>query len=318
MSNKSDKFGRSYEFAWAMALEKYLPNAKIIQNSSYKANKQAWQSINEPQKDIYEISVNSAIDTLLELEPLLLEGEELQLELQKDTFGIEGDVRDLLIKDITSKWEIGLSIKHNHEAVKHSRLSHKLDFAAEWFGIPCSIHYWNDVKPIFEILHIYKDQKLRWSKIPHKNTEIYIPLLQAFMNEIRRINEQSHSYIHKMITYLIGIKDYYKIVSKDKNRLTLISTFNMHGSLNLPGKNKISIISIPKLELPTRLVALEFKPKSQNTIEMYFDKGWQLSFRIHSASKFVEPSLKFDIQFIGMPTTILNFECKWHVKEKYV
>ena len=35
------------------------------------------------------------------------------------------------------------------------------------------------------------------------------------------------------------------------------------------------------------------------------------SFRIHNASTKVEPSLKFDIQFIKMPTSILNIECQW-------
>lgn len=59
------------------------------------------------------------------------------------------------------------------------------------------------------------------------------------------------------------------------------------------------------------LVALEFKPGSTNTVEMFLDNGWQLSFRIHSASTKVEPSLKFDVQFIGMPTSVLNIECKW-------
>ena len=44
---------------------------------------------------------------------------------------------------------------------------------------------------------------------------------------------------------------------------------------------------------------------------MYLNNGWQLSFRIHNASTKVEPSLKFDVQFIGMPVSILNIECKW-------
>ena len=58
-------------------------------------------------------------------------------------------------------------------------------------------------------------------------------------------------------------------------------------------------------------MALELKPGSTNTVEMFLDNGWQLSFRIHNASTKVEPSLKFDVQFIGMPTSVLNIECKW-------
>lgn len=65
----------------------------------------------------------------------------------------------------------------------------------------------------------------------------------------------------------------------------------MHGTLNKPCKNKISAITVPIVELPTRLVALEFKPDSDNTVEMYLDNGWQLSFRIYNASTKAEPSL---------------------------
>ena len=54
-----------------------------------------------------------------------------------------------------------------------------------------------------------------------------------------------------------------------------------------------------------------FKPDSTNTLELYLDNGWQFSFRIHNASTKVEPSLKFDIQIIGMPTTIITVNSFW-------
>lgn len=92
----------------------------------------------------------------------------------------------------------------------------------------------------------------------------------------------------------------------------MIHTFNMHDTLNKPAKNKVSAITVPIVKLPTRLVALEFKPGSDNTVEMYLDNGWQLSFRIHNASTKVEPSLKFDVQFVSMPMEVLNIECRWN------
>lgn len=256
----------------------------------------------------------TAIDAVLELKPRLIEddGEELTLEFQKDGKGIKGDVRDIVIKRENIEWEIGLSIKHNHDAVKHSRLSHKLDFGNEWFDIPCSENYWNAVTPIFDMLKTEKENGKRWSEIGDKGQSVYIPLLQAFMDEVNRAYEENKNVPQKMVEYLIGIEDYYKVVSKDSKRLTLIHTFNMHDTLNKPSKTKISAITVPVVELPTRLVALEFKPDSDNTVEMYLDNGWQLSFRIHSAKSTVEPSLKFDVQFIGMPTSVLNIECKWN------
>ena len=71
------------------------------------------------------------------------------------------------------------------------------------------------------------------------------------------------------------------------------------------------IVELPISTLPTRIVSLEYKPDSKNTLELYFDGGWQFSFRIYNASTKVESSLKFDIQIIGMPTTIISIDCRW-------
>lgn len=317
MSTKSNNNGRAYEYAWIQTLNNTLKKSRetcIVENSSLAANKKAWDIIDSDMQETFMVSADAAIDCILELEPRLTEisRDKLTLEFQKDGEGIKGDVRDIVIKTPNTGWEIGLSIKHNHDAVKHSRLSHKLDFGKEWFDIPCSDYYWNEVSPIFDMLKLEKENRIRWSEIKDKNKNVYIPLLKSFMKEINRAYDKDKSIPKKMIEYLIGIKDYYKIVSKDSKHITLIHTFNMHNTLNKPSKLKVSAITVPIVELPTRIVALEFKPDSSNTVEMYLDNGWQLSFRIHSAKSMVEPSLKFDIQFISMPMSVLNIECKWN------
>ena len=66
------------------------------------------------------------------------------------------------------------------------------------------------------------------------------------------------------------------------------------------------------MELPTTLLYMDFKPKSKTTVIMSFDNGWQFSFRIHNAKDTVEPSLKFDVQIVGMPPAVnITFNCKW-------
>lgn len=317
MSSKSNDQGRAYEYAWIQTLYKALCESRktrIVENTSLLANERAWDSMDDEMQKLFITSANAAIDTVLELEPRMSEADngELTLEFQKDGAGAKGDVRDIIIRRNNIEWEIGLSIKHNHDAVKHSRLSHKLNFGKEWFEIPCSEEYWNAVGPIFETLKDAKSNGVKWSDLDDKNEKVYIPLLQAFIDEVNRSYRKDKSMPRKMIEYLIGIEDYYKIVSKDSKRVTLIHTFNMHDTLNKPGKNTISAITVPVVELPTRLVALEFKPESENTVEMYLNNGWQLSFRIHNASTKVEPSLKFDVQFVGMPTSVLNIECRWN------
>lgn len=315
MSAKSNDQGRAYEYAWINILYKALHkirNTRIVNNSSLDANKRAWMVMSKEMQELLEMSANSAVNTILELEPLMSEDDgELLLEFQQDGAGIGGDVRDIIIRRNNICWEIGLSIKHNHEAIKHSRLSHRLDFGNKWFGIPCSNEYWDAIKPIFDRLKNEKSNGSKWSEIDNKDGSVYVPLLQAFMDEVNRAYASDAGIPRKMIEYLIGTSDYYKVVSHDKKRLTLIHTFNVHGTLNKPSKIRVSAITVPIVELPNELVALKFKNHSTDTVEMYLNNGWQLSFRIHNASTKVEPSLKFDVQFIGMPVSILNIECKW-------
>ena len=148
-------------------------------------------------------------------------------------------------------------------------------------------------------------------EIVDKDDTVYVPLLKAFIDEVNRAYTIDPTMPRKMVEYLIGISDYYKVVSQDSKRLTLIHSFNVHGTLNQPSQVKVSAISVPIVQLPTELIAMRFKTDSKNTIEMYLNNGWELSFRIHNASSKVEPSLKFDIQFMGMPATILTINCAW-------
>ena len=316
VSTNSNDQGRAYEYAWIKTLYEALVKlrkTRIVENSSLDANKKAWGKMPDHIQEMYLISADAATENILEFEPMMTENDpdELTLEFQKDGEGIKGDVRDIVIRRDNIEWEVGLSVKHNHDAAKHSRLSHRLDFGKEWFDIPCSQEYWDAVTPIFDRLKEEKANGAKWSELSDKNEAIYIPLLQAFIDEVNRSYAKDKSIPVKMMEYLIGVKDYYKVISKDSNRLTLIETFNVHNTLNKPSKVKVSAINIPVVELPTKMYALEFKENSENTVEMTLNNGWALSFRIHNASTRVEPSLKFDIQFLGRPMEVLEIKCEW-------
>lgn len=317
MSTSSNDLGRAYEYAWMRTLFNTLStvrNTQIVHNSSLNANKRAWETLNDDRKKLFLVSANAAIGTLLELEPRMEENSSdvLSLQFQKDDAGESGDVRDIVINRNNIKWEIGLSIKHNHMAVKHSRLSHVLDFGHEWYNIPCSNQYWNDVKPIFDMLNVAKRKKLKWSNLDNKEGDVYVPLLNAFLEEVNRSYKKDINMVSRMFEYLVGIKDYHKIVSRDENRVTLIHTFNLHGTLGQPSKVKVSAFDVTRVSLPSSILATRFKPGSKTTVEIYMDNGWAFSFRIHNASSGVQPSLKFDVQFISTPASVLHIECKWH------
>lgn len=138
----------------------------------------------------YKISVLAGVNTIFELKPLILDDglDELELKIQSDDKGKEGDVRDVLIIRRGIEWEIGLSVKHNDFAVKHSRLSKNLDFGKKWYGIDCSEQYWTDIKPIFEYLDSENQKGSKWSELPNKEDDVYVPLLNAFKGELEKQN----------------------------------------------------------------------------------------------------------------------------------
>ncbi|MCL1891144.1 MAG: HaeIII family restriction endonuclease [Coriobacteriia bacterium] len=317
MSNLSNRNGRAYEYAYLLLLEENLApfrNVVVEKNSSYFASKSAWDALSNKEHETYKVSASAGITALTDLEPLILEDDSspLEIKLQSDDAGKQGDVRDIVIVRKNIHWEIGLSLKHNHFAVKHSRLSKDLDFGEKWFGIKCSGKYWSEVAPVFEYLSKMKDKNATWSELPAKEHDVYVPLLNAFLNEIKRSHDASDGKIaRKMVEYLLGKFDFYKIIGLDNKRTTQVQPYNLQGTLNKSSKKQEPLLVIPVSELPTKIVGTEFKPSSSNTVMVYMDNGWQLSFRIHNASTKVETSLKFDVQIIGMPTTIVCIDCKW-------
>lgn len=316
MSSKSNDKGRAYEYACLRNLERQISkirSCRIVKNSSFAVAQRAWAALSKEDKNIYDTSSLTAISQIFELEPRITEYSDdvLEILIQADVEGELGDVRDIIIIRKDMAWEIGLSLKHNHFAVKHSRLSSRLDFGKSWYGIPCSNKYWEAVNPVFDYLCLEKDKGTKFSELPDKEHDVYIPLLKAFIDEIS-IQSIAHQKMPlKMVEYLLGKFDFYKIVSLDGEQLTRIQCFNMHGMLNQPSAKKTPQIEVPIVSLPTRIALIDFVPGKSNTVEIFMDGGWQFSFRIHNAATYVEPSLKFDIQIIGMPTAILTLNCLW-------
>ena len=299
MSNQSNNQGRAYEYICINTLCAEINKirlAEIIKNSAYEAATRAWNSTSDGVKYILLQSAVAAVSTIFDMEPMLLEtgSDLLTLKIQTDNEGKVGDVRDIIIARSDIKWE------------------KTLDFGAKWFGIPCSKQYWNSIEPIFNYLSEQKAANKNWNELPTKDKDVYVPLLKAFIAEVLRSNENDPTVPQKMVEYLLGEFDFYKIISIDSKRITQIQTYNLHGTLNKSSRVVAPKIEVPHALLPTRIVSLDFKPNSTNTVELYMDGGWQFSFRIHNASTKVETSLKFDIQVVGMPTTIITINCSWN------
>ena len=311
--------GKAYEYACVLALQEIVSKVRpieIIENGSLEIAKSRYENdISENTKSEMLLSAKSGIEAIIEMEPKIIEDgtDKLSVSLQPDNVATGlGDIRDVLIIRRDIQWEIGVSVKHNHAALKHSRLSPRLDFGRVWVGVPCSLNYFDTIKPIFDRLKLLKDNGERWNEMTDKETSVYVPIINAFKTEFEKINTENRDITAKLIRYLLGSngKDYYKLIHNN-NHTTTIIPFNIYGTLNQATSTTTPTTIIPTISLPTRIVEMSFKENSLNTLILTMNNGWSISFRIHNASTIVEPSLKFDIKLDGQPTDLFYLNRMW-------
>lgn len=289
-----------------------LTKVCVVENAQYKTAKKCFDSFGENNKSHFRLVSSFAVNFLLDIEPRLSNGisnqDILQLEIVSDQKGQTGDVRDVLAIRSLQKWEIGVSAKNNHRAVKHSRLSNDINFGEKWLGISCSDKYFECIKPIFNNLsEIRKKSKAtyKWEELGDYHTSVYVPILNAFKNELVRLDKENPEVVaKKLVEYLIGTQDFYKVIKGDKK--VEIQAYNLHGTLNLPFENIKPKAKVPKLKLPNRLIEVVYQDNSKTTLLVSLSEGWQISFRIHNASSRVEPSLKFDINLVSAPHSLFT------------
>lgn len=318
MRLSNTEYGKAYEYACLRAFEGHLSNTApkrvtIRQTAAYHTAKAAFEKAEhlDLSSDLVQ-AANAAAKVITRLEPQLQYGSgTLILEIQADTAGISGDVRDLVCIRDASGWEVGVSCKHNHHAAKHSRLSATIDFGKEWFGTSCSSQYFQTITPLFDELKELRENATRnglplplWNDIPDKAERYYMPLLNAFLTELNRLSTAEPGIPGKLICYMLGRYDFYKVITDDRHKTTRIEAINLTGTLNKPANGHHSIVDVPKLKLPTRFYHMGMFPNSDNKVEIVCDEGWTLTMRIHNASSKIEPSLKFDVQLVSLPSSI--------------
>jgi hypothetical protein len=311
--------GKAYEYASIIALVEIVEPIrpiKVVESSSLVIARDRYlNDITDTERSDMLASAKAGVSTIIKMEPKIIEDgdDAISVSIQSDDIAKAGDVRDVLIIRRDIKWEIGVSVKHNHEALKHSRLSARLDFGNSWYGIPSSKQYFDEISLIFAELQTLKDKKVKWRELPSKELSVYVPILNAFMGELQRTYDANGDDVTAgLIKYLLGSNgnDYYKLIHHN-NHTARVIPYNLYGSLNQTSSTNTPDTTIPDMELPTRIIELTFKDNSQTTVSLTMNNGWAISFRIHNASTIVEPSLKFDIQLIGQPSSLFFIDVAW-------
>jgi hypothetical protein len=285
--------GRAFEFAVAKALSETL-EVEILESPSSINAQQSYKMISEKLRNRFDSASIKVTQHLIEKEITLIKKKPRAIWLPSDSVGQKGDVRDVIIG--TENGEIGISCKTNHDAFKHSRLSGKADFVKSW-GLDvngCSDQYWTDVRPVFdELSKIRKASKATalWRFEPDVPDRFYWPVLNAFEREINRLNDKTDSEFSiasSLVTYIIGIKDFYKVTVRPD--VVELQGFNLGGTL-----------SVTKTRLPNQIIGIDKLNGGQYSKTIRFNRGFTFNFRIHNASSRIESSLKFDVTAVSLP-----------------
>lgn len=311
--------GKAFEYAIALAYYDYFKSISVLawlhEDSSLQNGRRCYEIQEEDKQSEFYLAAQKTIETMVAIEPGLVSAKNssdfLSIRLASDAEGIIGDVRDVIFSRPNNSmgWEIGISAKNNHDAVKHSRLSPKIDFGSEWMDFPCSSNYFSEIQPVFDYLKSIKtnNPKTKWEDLGcSKSENVYVPILKAFRKEMLRLTKSNPIASANLLQYLIGRKPFYKVIKEDNKKIVVVKAFNIGGKLNQTVNGKKPIVKTETIKLPTRVIELEFKEESDTTLMMILDEGWQISFRIHSASTYIENSLKFDIQLIGNPPILFT------------
>ncbi len=313
---------KAFEYALLITFEERLSektHVNIIKNSSFDNAQHCFRNIDKATKSEYLLASSFAVNFLIDTEPRLShdinEDDILQLEILSDDHGKQWDVRDIIAIRVLQKREIGVSAKHNHSAVKHSRLSMNIDFWEKRIGEKVSQHYINAITPIFQRLQHIKEQDPTTTRksLGNYQEQFYVPILNAFKDEIWRLYQKNPEKVaSQLVSYLLWIKDFYKII---KRKSTIeIHAYNIHGTLNLPFQNIKPKFSTPQITLPTEITNIYWKENTNTTLIMECNNDREISFRIHNASSRVEPSLKFDIQLNKSPKSL--YKNTLHIRHK--
>lgn len=317
--SKQARSGKAFEYALLLDLKEKLERVVRVQVLDTDAVKQArghYDSYDADEQGEFRVSSLTAVKLILDLEPRLSaengDMDLLQIGIASDEAGEKGDVRDVVAYRLLQQWDVGVSAKNNHDAVKHSRLSRKADFGKTWLGLECSQEYFDSITPIFDDLADRRkksDRLATWSQLGDYHSLVYKPVLDAFRKELLRLSTEE-GVPKRLIRYLVGRKDFYKII-KLKNEVK-IKAYNLSGDLNQSAGNVKPKQVVPQLTLPTKIKSVEFKEDSKNTLLVKLDHDWEVKMRIHIASSKIEASLKFDVGLDKTPKSLFEMSLPTH------
>lgn len=285
--NISDQNGRALEFKIVHDLISILkidvPESTLLDQ---KRDEIKYQQLNGDLQIRFEDSSKKIVQWLIDTFRID-KFNDTQVIRIKDGDSKKGDVTDIRIT--YNKQTLNLSIKHNHNAIKHQRPSalptqagfdKKSQIASKYrIEYQTVLDTFNTlVKKQFPGISLYNEIKFQDENFI--NDHLYSPMcdiVNDFINKQFQVTNAS-----SFFTFLVGSINFYKIV-----------VYN----------DKVYITKFSEIEMPINCKAEKL---GKSYIILKFSNGWNLKMRLHTASSRIQSnSLKFDTQPIEIQVTQL-------------
>ncbi|MDQ3688169.1 MAG: HaeIII family restriction endonuclease [Acidobacteriota bacterium] len=314
--------GKAFEYACVAALKKRLLarrfNHAHLETDAFLTAARRFSELSASNQNLFRRAAEAGVRVLENLEPNLRTaarvGERYVVKIQADAEGEAGDVRDVMVGKERG-WQIGFSIKHNNDAAKHSRLSGTIDFGKLWLNRNCDAEYFRAVNVVFDELESLARIGAHWDSLgistEEKAKQFYRPVLEAFLAQLERFIARDREVPAKLFRYLIGKKDFYKVMAATSDETTTVEAYSFDGTLGQAAGALKRTRIVPRLPTPTKITAKNLKENSDNTAVIRFNEDWAVSLRLHNASSRVEPSLKLDVRLIATPAALLKIVEHW-------
>lgn len=276
----SNTYGRTFEYIICKRLEKEIPNLSFSTRArnEQEKDKPLYNGLPENIRNTHKDSAKQISKWILTQFESIQNSTKVNIDRLPDSEGVKGDVTDIRI---TTEIEvINISLKHNHYALKHPRLTK----VPQWINVSDTYalsNYKKEYKEIWEniiidagkhIPGILLFNELNSISGDYINRNIYRPLYKLVANFLDS-NIKDSTQVSKMFYFLVGNCNFVKIIDLRKEIVVL-------NFIDIPAPQKVKITH-----------------PQNGYLRMEFDNDWILNLRLHTASsKLKSKSIKFDVR----------------------
>lgn len=290
--NVSDQHGRAFEYAITCQLSQ-IHGAVLTIRAMEDQERDAARFGQLPQElaEHFTAGAQCIANHIHCLLPPGTDIENVQIDRLPDTAGTaaESNVTDIQL-GFRNHIHLNLSIKNNHFALKHQRppsLMQQLGFAKNSLE---DIEYRTGLNQVYAIFY-QRARALSPDAVNFRDltaiqpdfidTNLYAPVCDYVIRQLTERLVTPETCRH-FFSFLVGETDFTKIILL---------------------RSHIEVMRFNAIPMPTECT-VQHLANTNNYILLFFDNGWQMSLRLHTASSVMgdsTPSLKFDTQGRDLP-----------------